>query len=135
MARRVRSESENARRFGRMLPVVAAAWAAIVWWRAHPLAAAIVLGVGVVGFAVSAVAPGPWLRFFRGWMRFAEGFGSVLTRVILGAFYFLVLTPVGLVLRLAGRDPLDTAFRDGRPSYWIDKEPVEATIERYEKQF
>lgn len=135
MPRRKRTEAQEAARFGRVLPLVAAAAAGLGWWRGHPLAAAIVAGIGVAGFLLSAAAPRTWLRIFRGWMKLAEALGFVMTRVILGLFFFLVLTPVGLVMRLAGRDALDTAFRDRKPTYWIDKDPVETTLERYEKQF
>jgi hypothetical protein len=55
--------------------------------------------------------------------------------VLLGLFFYLVLTPVGLAMRLLGRAPLDLAWKDGRPTYWIDKPDAEYTVERYSKQY
>jgi hypothetical protein len=58
-----------------------------------------------------------------------------MTRVVLAIFFYLVLTPVGSVMRLFGRAPLDLAWKDGKPTYWIDRPETENTLERYSKQF
>jgi len=47
----------------------------------------------------------------------------------------VVLTPFGIVMRFLGKETLDTAWRDGKTTYWIDKEPVEASLERYAKRY
>ena len=76
-----------------------------------------------------------WMALFGLWMKLAEGLGWVMTRVILSVFYFTILTPVGLVMRAAGKRPLDVAWKDGKSSYWIEKESSERSTERYSKMF
>jgi hypothetical protein len=44
--------------------------------------------------------------------------GFVMSILLMGAFYFLVLTPVGLVFKLLGRDPLERKFMPDTPTYW-----------------
>jgi hypothetical protein len=44
---------------------------------------------------------------------------SIAGRLVMGVLFFCVLTPLGLVLRLAGRDPLRLRLDPGAPSYWI----------------
>lgn len=44
--------------------------------------------------------------------------GYVVSALLLAAIYFVVLTPIGLIMRLMGRDPLDRSFDPRRPSYW-----------------
>jgi hypothetical protein len=52
-------------------------------------------------------------------MKFAELIGAVMTRVILVVAYYLVITPIGLLLRLLGKDLLDIGTAGGdRDSYW-----------------
>jgi hypothetical protein len=46
--------------------------------------------------------------------------GWTVSRVVLGAVFFLVLTPIGVVFRLTGRDALRVR-RTSRTSYWTDK--------------
>ena len=135
MARTRRTEDQEARRFGWMLPIVLGLIAGVSYWRGHATTANVLVAIGAGGFAGSVIVPSLWLRFFKAWMRLAEAMGFVMTRVLLGVFYFVIVTPVGLVMRLSGRDPLNTSFRDGKPTYWIDKDPVEATLDRYRKQF
>jgi hypothetical protein len=135
MPRKKRSESTEARRFGVILTVVLLALAGFSFWRDHPVRAAIVASAaGAVVLCTFAIFP-LWLKAFRLWMKLAELLSWVMTRVLLSLFFFLILTPVGLVMRLSGKRPLDLAWKDGKPTYWIDKPEGEYTVERYEKQF
>jgi hypothetical protein len=76
-----------------------------------------------------------WLRLFRLWMKLADGLSWVTTRLILALFFYVVMTPYGLLSRWLREDPLDLAWKDGRPSYWIDVPEGERTPERYENMF
>ena len=59
----------------------------------------------------------------RGWMRLGELLQRVVSPVFLGLVYFAVFTPVGFVMRLAGRDALARRFEPARPTYWLRREP------------
>ena len=133
---RKKSETKQARFFGLFLTILLAALSAFSLYKDHPVRAA-VLGAGSGSvLALTFLARPLWLKLFRLWMKFAEALSWVMTRVVLSVFYFIVLTPVGLVMRLLGKAPLDLAWQDGKATYWIDKsETAEATLERYGKQF
>ena len=49
--------------------------------------------------------------------------GFVVSHVILAIVYFLVITPVGLCMRIARRDPLERRFDPENKSYWRPKGP------------
>jgi hypothetical protein len=49
---------------------------------------------------------------------------SVFGRLLLAALFFCVLTPVGLAMRLAGRDRLRLRRDPAAPSYWIARRPA-----------
>lgn len=61
-------------------------------------------------------------RWFRGYYRFSTRVGfavsQFLARLVLILFFFLILTPVGLMLRLAGKDALQLRPRRGATTYW-----------------
>lgn len=135
MARRKKSEYRRALEFAVILAILGVAFAALSLLRHHGSRAAIFAGAGLGALALALVARPVWLAFFRVWMKLAEGMGWVMTRVILSLFYYVILTPFGWARRLSGNPTLDTAWRDGKSSYWIDKEPVEASIERYMKRY
>jgi hypothetical protein len=135
MARKKHSEEREAKRFALILTILLGGLSGFSLWREHPTRAAIVLGAAAIVGLVAVVAFPLWMRFFRLWMRFALVLSWVMTRVILSVFFYVILTPVGLVMRLLGKAPLDLAWKDGRQTFWIDKEAGEDTIARYEKSF
>jgi hypothetical protein len=135
MARRQKSEERKALEFAAILACAGLAFAAVALLKHHGARAATYAGAGIGVLAVAVIVRPLWLRFFRLWMKLAEGMGWVMTRVLLSVFYYAILTPFGWARRLSGNPTLDTAWRDGKTSYWIDKEPVERSIERYMKRY
>src|SRR6185503_10451427 len=83
----------------------------------------------------SVVAFPLWMVLFRQWMKLAGVLSWVMTRVILSIFFYAVLTPVGALMRLLRKTPLDLAWKDGKDTYWIDKAEGETGIARYEKGY
>ena len=135
MPRKKRSEKTEARRFAVILAIILLGFAGLSWWKAHPgRATGLAIAAGIVPIIAFAAFP-LWLKFFRLWMKFAEVLSWVMTRVILTVFFFGILTPVGLVMKLFGKAPMDLKWKDGRETYWFDKGETEYTVERYSKQF
>jgi membrane-associated protease RseP (regulator of RpoE activity) len=96
---------------------------AFIWLAELPLRwkiAAVAATIVVVELALRWLAPRS--RAYAQWTRFFQGLGAVWTAVILAIVYVLSVGPVGLVMRLAGRDPLDRRLRP-EPSFWRPHEP------------
>jgi hypothetical protein len=93
-------------------------------------------GRGALFFLLSGLFTYPLLRpIYIGWMKFAFVLGWVNTRVILSVFFYLVITPVGLVMRLFGRDPMNRKFDRSAASYWVRRPEAPADLKRYENLF
>ncbi|MCP5041181.1 MAG: hypothetical protein GY944_09135 [bacterium] len=60
--------------------------------------------------------------------------GFVLSYLIMGALFFLIITPTGLVMKLIGRDPLERKFDPDAETYWRDCRPARPN-EHYFRQF
>ncbi len=71
----------------------------------------------------------------RGWMKFAHVVSRVTTPIFMSIVYFVVLTPVGFVRRIAGANPL--VHRLDNDSYWIRRpqRDQEKTRRQMERQF
>jgi hypothetical protein len=69
------------------------------------------------------------------WMKFAYVLAWVNTRVLLGIFFYGVITPVGLVRRLLGRDPLTRKIDQSQSSYWTKHDPRPFDAKKYEHLF
>ena len=80
--------------------------AAVLWWRGRITNAEIMGGVGAVLLVLGLTAPRLLKHPSWVWWKFAMILGYVNARIILSIAFLLVLTPLSLVWRLIGRDPL-----------------------------
>ncbi|HBB89347.1 MAG TPA: hypothetical protein DC047_17215 [Blastocatellia bacterium] len=70
----------------------------------------------------------------RGWMLLAEGLSFITTTIILGIVFFLIITPIGVLKRLSGWDPLDRRSAR-RSSYWKAYSERQRDPRHYEKMY
>ncbi len=94
----------------------------------------IILTAGLIIFLSSIIS----LRLTRAIYVFLTAvtypIGLVVSFMLLSAFYFLLLAPLGLLFRLTGRDVLGRKFDPSAESYWQQRKPPESD-ERYYHQF
>ena len=128
------ASSSELRRFGLIVGGIFVLLGTISWWRGRVWPPAILLTVGVLLVVPGLVAPTLLGPVQRVWMRAAVVLGEVNARIILTVFFYLVIAPVGWVLRTFFRDPLDRKL-DGRESNWIRRERQPVDPARYEQQF
>ena len=86
---------------------------------------------GAVLLAAGLVAPRALAAPNRVWWRFAQVLGWINTRVLLTAFFFAVITPVGVVMRLCGRNPLQARPGSG----WLASSPRRRPPSHYDHLF
>ena len=55
------------------------------------------------------------------WFRFGLLLGKIISPIIMGVIFFLVVTPIGLLMRLFGKDVLNLKLNKKKSSYWIEK--------------
>ncbi len=92
-----------------------------------PFAAAAVLVAAALG------APRLLSPVYRAWMAVGAALGWVNTRILLGAVFFLMVTPIGAVMRMMGRDPLRRGFDPRGATYRLPS--ARAPRERMEVPF
>jgi hypothetical protein len=97
------------------------------------------LGLSIVALAmvvgVAGLTRPQWVRMiYVGWMVLAYPIGWTVSQVILLVMYFGLFTPIALIFRLIGRDPLQRSRRTGVESYWTPK-PAPVDVRSYFKQF
>ena len=122
------------RKFGLTVGGAFAVFGAISWWRGHELPPRVLWTLAALLMVPGAVAPAILGPVHRVWMAFATVLGHVNTRIILTVLFYLVMTPVGLIMRLF-RDPLDRSLRDRSTTQWIKRESQPVDPGRYERQF
>lgn len=72
---------------------------------------------------------------YRLWMKLGLVLSWINTRLILIILFYLLFTPMGIVMRMFGVDLLDRKIEKGKDSYWRKKEKKEFNPPDYERQF
>lgn len=90
---------------------------------------------GIVLLVFAATCPGALKQIYIGWMTMAFVLGFILSHVILTLFFFLILTPIGLVARLFRKDFLSLIRDRQSASYWVRRHDPPKTLADYERQF
>lgn len=108
--------------FGLIIPLIFGL--RLAWW---PW----IVGAFFAGW--SLLAPASLDGFYRLWMRFGFVMNAIVSRIILGAVYYLTVLPTGLILRLCGKDPMRRKLESGADSYRERSDDAEP--ERMRKPF
>lgn len=107
------------RRFALTVGAALLVLGAVIRWRGGMIVSLVVLVLGAGLVLAGLVVPGHLTAVHRAWMNLALAISKVTTPIILAVVYFLVITPVGIVRRMLGRDAL-TRPRS-RTSFWVPR--------------
>lgn len=104
------------------------------YWRYnHATAAGILAVVALIGGCTGMAKPNLMKPIFVGWMILAFPIGWTVSLILLALIFYLVIAPIGLILRLVGHDPLKLRKLQVN-SYWESRKNLQAP-ERYLKQY
>ena len=118
--------------------LVAAVLLAVAAWNLYRGRTAVVVALATPGgllVAAGLFVPAAARAFHKWWMRLAAALGYVNSRVLLGATYYGLMMPYGVVSRLAGRDPLQRRRGPVEGSYWTKRERTRQAKEQFERLF
>ena len=68
------------------------------------------------------------------WIKFGFILGRIISPIVIGTVFFLIFTPIALVMRIFGRDELSIK-PENRSSYWIKRTDQEQAFNRFKNQF
>jgi hypothetical protein len=123
----------DGRRFGFTVGAAFLALAGLAAWRGRLLEAGAFVALGGVLVAAALLVPARLGPVYRWWMALATALSRVTTPLFMGLVYFALLTPTGLMLRLAGRSQL-VRPRSTR-SFWVTRNPRARRRTDMERQF
>ena len=132
--RAIKSGTRELRQFGITIAAALCIVGGWLWWKESqwysylfPAAAAVLV--------MALLVPRLLRPFQRCWMVLGLCMGLVVSSALMIVLFYLVVTPLGLLMRLRGRDPLKRSFDRDAESYWIPRERGTADKKNYERQF
>ena len=64
------------------------------------------------------------------WFKFGELLGSIVAPIVMGIVFFVVITPIGLFMKMIGKDLLNDKYNNKNKSYWINREKSKGTMKQ-----
>ena len=117
MAVRARLTPQEGRRFAFTVGAAFVVLGVVSAWRGHQLPPKIMWVLGGALLLAGLLVPGRLTGVYNGWMRLATAISKVTAPIMVGLVYYLILTPIGLLIRLFGRNPLRHREQDG--GFWL----------------
>ena len=116
---------------------------AVVMAIAIPIVLRVILGhwslwyvvPGVVLLPLAYLAPSALAPLNRLWFQLGILLGKIVSPVVMGLIYFLVVTPIGLLRRMLGKDSLSSRLDPEVRTYWIEREPPGPNPDDLPRQF
>jgi hypothetical protein len=94
----------------------------------------IFIGLSIISFLLAIFFPASLLIFNKLWLKFGLLLGSVISPIVLGIIFYLLVSPISLVTRLFGRDTL-RLNQHNTDTYWITREGINNKVTNFKRQF
>jgi hypothetical protein len=114
-----RLKPSELRRFALTVGGAFLALSALMYWKENVQAAWAFAGIGALLATAGILVPARLGPVHRAWMGLALLLSRITTPIVLGVIYFLVVTPIGLIRRVLGHNPVERKPVDG--SYWVPR--------------
>lgn len=92
------------------------------------------LGVSIYFLAATIFQPTLLAPLNRLWYEFGNGLSLLVSPIVLGLFFFIMITPVGILSRFGGRDTLRLR-RPRATTYWVERNPSGPASQSFKNQF
>ena len=133
-SRRHEAKKSSDKSFGMVFVLVFAIMALLPMRHHHPIrwwAAGLSAGFAILTLAAPSLL-GPLNHL---WTRLGMALNTLMSPLIIGLLFFVVFTPIALIMRLFGTDTLGLRYEPKRASYWLDKNPPGPAPETMANQF
>src|ERR1700745_1111787 len=132
--KKLRTDTRDLRKFGLTVGGVFILLGVLLLLR-HRSSYVAFCGAGALLTAFGVIWPRALKYVYMAWMVLAFTLGFVMSNVILTLFFFLFVTPIGLLARLFQKDFLARKWDKRAASYWIQHGSEVKTANTYERQF
>jgi len=130
----IRKDNKAIRDFGILIGFILLIIAGILFYKERESYELIIL-LGVTSIGIGLGKPIILKPFYSVWMYFSVVLGWLMTRLILGLLFYVVVSPIGFISRLFGKEFLELKDSSLNSSYWNYKDSRRISHKDFEKQF
>jgi hypothetical protein len=122
------------RKFGWFFSAVFSAVTVYAYWRGWSTVSLVTLTAAILFAIATLLSPQLLAPLNRLWYGLGMLLGKIMSPIVLGLIFFVLITPVSLVTRLFGRDELKLQKRSVE-SYWTDRSPPGPPSNSFKNQY
>ena len=130
----IKSEKGDLRKFGITVGILLIIITGFLLWKEKE-SFQIFLTIGTILIVFGTIIPFTLKPIYWVWMIIATILGWVMTRVILSILFYIIITPIGLIGRLLGKQFIELQWNNESSTYWNCRSGDTFEKEKYEKQF
>jgi Saxitoxin biosynthesis operon protein SxtJ len=109
-----------------LFPLLHGPLSSIRWWA---------LGVAAAFLALALLWPAPLRPLNRAWLKLGLLLSKIVSPIVMMVLFYATVTPIGVLMRWAGKDPLRLRRDPAATSYWIPREPPGPAPNSMKQQF
>lgn len=132
---KMRDELKDIKQFGMVLAAMLIIFSAAQFIKHKILLSQWFFGAGCGMLCVTLLVPKALRPIYKIFLKVAHAIGWFNTRVILIIIYFVLLCPIAVIMKVAGKDLLNRKIDKGALTYWINRAASKVPKEQLEKQF
>ena len=132
--RTIKSDKKAIRNFGIVFLFVLSAIGGLLIYKGRDVGY-VWLGFGGLFFLLGLWVPLALKGVYQVWMGLAVVLGYFMSRIILSLIFYLVVTPIGLLLKILGKDILNQQWDKKADSYWRKRDTKPVDKKQYEKLY
>jgi polyferredoxin len=128
-------DRKDLKQFALILGIVLLILAGLNWWREHASVAVVMVVIAIASELIALIKPVLIKPVFIVLTTIAKGIGWFNTRLLLSLVFYLMMAPIGLIMRLIRKDLLDRKVNKNASTYWHERKEKKLDPKHYERQF
>jgi hypothetical protein len=128
-------DRKELKQFAIILGIVLLILAGLNWWREHASVAVVMVVIAMASELIALIKPVLIKPIFIVLTTIAKGIGWFNTRLLLSLVFYLLMAPIGLIMRLLKKDLIDQRLNKSASTYWHERNKIKFDPKHYEKQF
>ena len=130
----IKGDKSDWRKFGITMGIILAVMGFYLLWKGKNYFEYVFLLTAAI-FISGLVIPSALKPVYKAWMLMSVIMGFIMTRIIMVVIFYMIVTPVGFVASIIGKNFLDMKIDKTAKSYWMVREMVQKEKSDYESQF
>jgi hypothetical protein len=130
----IKGDKSDWRKFGITMGIILAVMGFYLLWKGKNYVE-YVFSLAAAFFILGLVISSALKPVYKAWMVMSVIMGFIMTRVIMVFIFYMIVTPVGFVASIIGKNFLDMKIDKTAESYWMVREMVRKEKSDYERQF